>query len=108
MADPTTPSPGTPAIPDALLSYLAAREQRRWENVDRAIGRLTPREQRLVREAAVMGYVQGTRSVPGGHNGKIPPDLQIVGLVVDGCLAMPDLYPLIADYTEPEEPTDGE
>lgn len=46
-------------IPEEIVRYVAARDQERAERVDRALAALTGRERALVREAAVMGYVQG-------------------------------------------------
>lgn len=78
-----------------LLNYFAARQRQRDERVARTFNHLSIREQRLVREAAVMGYVQGVRSQPGGCTAEIPKDAVIVYQVVDGCLAFDDLYPQI-------------
>jgi hypothetical protein len=93
----TEPQPATvdPQLWDQLATYMAAREDLRATAVRRRWESLSKREQRLVREAAVMGYVEGVRSQPGGHDAKIPPDMDIVGMVIDSCSSMPDLYPTI-------------
>lgn len=80
-------------IPDGLIDYLAAHDHTRNQEIDTALNTLTPREQALVREAAVMGYVQGTTSAPDEN---YPRDTVVLRLVVAACLAMPDLYPTIA------------
>jgi hypothetical protein len=54
---------------------------------------MTPRERRLVRDAAVMGYVRGNMAGKCGDF-TIPPDVEILHEVVDACLAFPDLYPV--------------
>lgn len=81
-----------PDLPDELVRYLAERDRQRAERVHRVYETLTKREQRLVREAAVMGFVQGTRHA-GGFDVPIPPDRRIVAQVIDACFAFPDLYP---------------
>ena len=90
-------------FPEGLLTYFANREQQRHEQVDTALMRRTPDELRLMREAAVMGYVQGTRASQGED---IPKDLAILRMVVGACLAMPDLYPMISGYVPDEEADD--
>lgn len=85
-------------LPEGLERYLAVRQADRERAVDVALARLTPQEQRLVREAAVMGYVQGMRS-GAGPDDRPPPDTVVMRLVVDACLALPDLYPVISAYS---------
>jgi hypothetical protein len=80
-------------LPETLIRYLAERNTQRAENVDAVVAALTERERRLVREAAVMAYVQGLmRDRAEG----CPNDAVVLGLVVDACLAAPDLYPVIS------------
>lgn len=48
-----------------------------------------------------MGYVQGTMTprrdvLPSQEERTIPPDSQILAGVINGCLAMSDLYPAIS------------
>ncbi len=73
--------------------YLSTRAAQREAAVDVALSWLSPREARLVREAAVMGYVQG--AINGKHRDRIPPDTKVLREVVDACLAHSDLYPTI-------------
>jgi hypothetical protein len=80
----------TAQLPEALAAYLVARDRDREQHTDAALAALTLRERYLIREAAVMGYVQGAMS-PRGE--AIPPDSEVLRLVVSACLAMPDLYP---------------
>lgn len=90
-------------IPQELIDYLAVRDRQRAQEIDAALQRRTPDEVQLMREAAVMGYVQGTRA---SRDEAIPKDLALLRMVVGACLAMPDLYPLISGYV-PDEEEDG-
>lgn len=76
-----------------LAAYLNTRAVQRTEAVDRLAANFTPRELRLIREAAVMGYVQGAMN--GRHRVTIPPDEQITREVMGACLSNRDLYPTI-------------
>lgn len=80
-------------LPAALITYLAARELQRAQDVDATLASLAERERRLVREAAVMGYIQGRRHPEGESH---PKDSAVLAWVVGACLAAPDLYPVIA------------
>jgi len=82
------------SIPDGLVEYMAKRRQDRAESLEHALAHLTPRELSLVREAAVMGYVQGVRAT--GVQVKIPLDSEIVALVVGDASSFADLYPTLA------------
>jgi hypothetical protein len=87
---------------DALAGYLANRAQRRRDAVDRALATLRPYERRLVREAAVMGYVLGRQDgVIRGRAGKdasgdYPRDAAILADVIAHCITTDDLYPYLA------------
>lgn len=97
-----------PDLPAALLRYIEIRDRQHAEVVEHALGEMTERERRLVREAAVMGYVQGTRlGAAQGWKAEIPPDGQILESVVDACLSVPDLYPVM-DYVANGPREDGE
>lgn len=87
------PTPPVPTMGARLATYLTARDAQRHAAADRALGAMSERERRLVREAAVMGYVQGTRAPAGAA---VPPDTQIVATVISACQHMPDLYPVTA------------
>jgi hypothetical protein len=79
-------------IPDQLVAYLAERDAQRARDVDATLACLTERERRLVREAAVMGYVQGRRHPKDAAH---PKDSAVLRLVIDAAIAVPDLYPVI-------------
>ncbi|WP_326646631.1 hypothetical protein OG884_18555 [Streptosporangium sp. NBC_01755] len=85
-----------------LAGYLAAQDHRRDDRVNRALDALSDREKRLVREAAVMGYVQGAMAANPGKRPDIPKDSAIVWQVVDACRAFPDLYPVISALADEE------
>lgn len=82
----------TANLPDAVVQLFVQREAARDNAVIQALSALTERERLLVKEAAVMGWVQGMRH----HDLEIPKDRKILATVTDACLAMPDLYPTIA------------
>jgi hypothetical protein len=77
-------------LPPELINYLSARDHERGQKIDAVLATLSPREQVLVREAAVMGYVQGSMAPKAAG---IPFDTAILRGVVAACLAMPDRYP---------------
>jgi hypothetical protein len=89
-------------IPEQLVRYIAARDRERDERVNRALDALTARERVLVREAAVMGYVQGWRTTgrASTEGEGFPKDMEIVRLVIDACRAFSDLYPNLATLGE--------
>lgn len=89
-------------IPEPLLAYLAQREAARANAVTAFLDSLTDRERGLVHDAAVMGYVQGLmRDRAEG----CPKDSRVMALVVDACLALPDLYPTISGARQDEPPS---
>lgn len=90
-----------PTLPPGLLDYLAISDQRRADDVTATLAAMTEMGRRLFREAAVMGYVCGAPSMPGGHNVEIPGDRWIVEHVVTcirGNLSN-DLYPITNNLT---------
>lgn len=99
MADPT------PALTPELVRYFAAMDQQRIDQVAGRMARFTERERRLVREAAVHGWVLGVRQ-SGGKQRDIPHDAEIVFRVVLGCDAQSDLYPLIGEHVEASDDDD--
>ncbi|MEU8740648.1 hypothetical protein [Streptomyces halstedii] len=87
----------TTPLPDGLVDYLIARDTQRADAVTQFLGRLTNREHTLMREAAVMGYVQGRRHPRDGNQ---PKDSATLRLVIDACLTFADLYPAVAAVSE--------
>lgn len=84
-------------------AYVDVRRMRRDEANAAAVNRLTDRELLLVREAAVMGFVQGARGGPY-REGEFPKDHEIMRRVLDGMQSFPDLYPTFATlYEETDE-----
>lgn len=93
-----------PQIPEALAAYFAARQADREQRRLALLEPLTDRERLLVKEAAVMGFVQGVRkaevSVEGAYNKcEIPGDADILRRTLDGFLSFPDIYPTITGWT---------
>ncbi|MER6602562.1 hypothetical protein [Streptomyces parvus] len=84
-------------LPDGLVDYLIARDAQRAEAVTQFLGRLTDREHALIRDAAVMGYVQGRLHLRDEDH---PKDSAVLRLVIDAALAIPDLYPAVAAIEE--------
>lgn len=84
-----------PEISEGIVRYLAAREAERDDSVNRALDALSERERALVREAAVMGYVQGAQATHA-REVVIPKDAVIVWRVIAGCQTFDDLYPTIS------------
>jgi hypothetical protein len=72
-----------------LWTYFEKRQQMHADERAAVLRGLTKREQQLIREAAVMGYVRGTMA----HSKEIPADSEVLALVIDCCLNFPDLYP---------------
>ncbi|MFD4912803.1 hypothetical protein ACFWNR_06225 [Streptomyces virginiae] len=85
----------TTAIPDFLVDYLAQRDEQRVTETLNMLADLSERELLLVKEAAVMGWVQGIRHA----DQKIPKDRQVLFTVADACRSFADLYPTITGWT---------
>lgn len=79
-------------ISEQLLAYFAERETQRAAAVDTFLASLTDYERGLVHDAAVMGYIQGLMR---DRSEGVPKDSQVMALIVDACLAMPDKYPTV-------------
>lgn len=92
----------TPDISPELMAYFAGRQRQRAQAVADVLNRLTERELLLVKEAAVMGFVQGVMHQRDTGD-KIPGDRAILMSVVEDVLAFPENYPTLANYTESDE-----
>ncbi len=77
-------------IPDWLENVLIERERERQTESAEAFGRFSDREQRLIREAAVMGFVRGSFCAVGEVD--CPRDRVIVANVMAGALSQPDNF----------------
>lgn len=88
---------------DARLAvYFEASARRREQEIDDRLAELTPRERSLVRDAAVMGYVLGTRHPKGEPH---PKDTPVMRAVVYAVLRDEQYWVLRGaahQYTEPE------
>lgn len=89
-------------IPDVLVDYFARRQQQRAGRINAFLANLTPREQALVEQAAVMGYVRGTMAP---KNAEIPLNKAILHDVVNACFTFPELYPVFHADLAPHPPT---
>lgn len=100
-----------PSQEELLKRYLEGRDRQRLERAEQQVLAMTRRERRLVREAAVMGFVQGiqfgeaqasARHAKGTameqflHESSFPRDHEILLRVLSGCDAHSDLYPVIS------------
>ena len=100
-----TGQPSTDVM-DAVAEMFAASRQRRAARADTAWRTLRPYERRVVREAAVMGYVLDRQDgmIRGRQGGSIafddgsdfPKDSDIVQQVLEHCDSTNHLYPWLA------------
>lgn len=65
--------------------------------------RLGKRTARLVREAAVLGYVNGVWSTGAGFKADIPPDTAVFAEVLRAARTLPELYPSLSRAELPED-----
>lgn len=81
-----------------LVDLLVDRDRERQQAHAEAFARFTPREQRLIREAAVMGFVRGSMYAGTRRDDEpeIPRDAWIVEQVIAGALSFDDTFPLLA------------
>lgn len=91
-------------LPDYLVQYLIKRDQAHADRIGAVWVEFTEREQGLIKDAAVMGWIQGAQCAHAGEGW--PGDWVAVPTVIGACLAHPDLYPTITGHAppEPEEP----
>lgn len=83
---------------DQLAVIGAWRRSVREEHdrrVEAILERLEPRETLIMREAAVMGFVQGVMFAGSLGDVQIPPDRDIVYRTLDGIGGMPETYPTL-------------
>jgi hypothetical protein len=82
--------------PEAEKRIVETRRKMRKDMRTEVFERLTKREQRLVREAAVSGFVRGMLHInPHLQPQETPDDEVMVNRVIDNALAFPESYPLI-------------
>jgi phenylalanine-4-hydroxylase len=86
------------------VQYLRHRNQFRVRRVDAMWEALTEREQALVRESAVMGFVQGVRLAPKTRS-EWPRDHETVALVLDAVTSFGDQYPTLNALARSTKPT---
>lgn len=84
-------------VVDELTRMIAVREARRAQRVATALKTLRPYERRLLREAAVMGYVLGDeRGRLAKPSEAFPKDVTIVATVINHCDSNDGTFPFIA------------
>ncbi len=86
-------------VEEKLLNLFEANALRRAKARDELMGNLTEREQRLVREAVIAGYLAHAIHRPES----IPPDSEILASGLDVALGYSDLYPLLTEYKPGED-----
>lgn len=91
-------------LPGWLVDHLVERSNARHQRAAEVYNALTERERALVCEAAVMGYVQGLMR---DRSEGVPKNSQVVALVVQECLAFPDMYPTISGHAEENDDDDA-
>ena len=94
-------------IPEAIVQMVLAGDQRRAARADTAWRTLRPYERRVVREAAVMGYVLGRQDgmIRGRQGGSFvfddgsdfPKDFDIVRQVLEHCDSTADRFLYLAE-----------
>lgn len=92
-----------PEITAGLVRMFAANQERRASRANTAFELLRPCERRIVREAAVMGYVLGHQA--GRLDAQLsqaeiraawPKDFAVLQNVLEHCDSTSDLYPYLA------------
>lgn len=93
-----------PEITSGLVRMFAANQERRASRANTAFELLRPYERRIVREAAVMGYVlgHGAGRLDGVQNRSQaeiqagwPKDFAVLREVIEHCDSTSDLYPYL-------------
>jgi hypothetical protein len=91
-------------LPPGMLAYFETRAQQREQDIDEHLAQFTPRERSLIRDAAVMGYVQGRMDERARI--EMPRDTPIMRGVVYAALRDSEGYAVLRGvahhYTEPE------
>lgn len=93
-----------PMVNEELLEkYLAGRERARWDEANEMFETLSERERALVRDAAIMGFVQGSMAAGGISRESFPKDRVILRDTLLGCSEHKDLYPTIGTIGDEQE-----
>jgi hypothetical protein len=85
-----------PVLPAALVEYIHKRDQEHADRITAMWSEFTEREQGLIKDAAVMGYVQGMMQARAGLDW--PGDWVAVPTVLGACLAHAEMYPTITGW----------
>lgn len=87
----------TMKLPKPMRDYLTQRQQERDAAITAVLEKCTEREQILMREIAVMAYVQGAMA---GRAVAVPSDTAVLRRIVAECLDSPELYPMITRVSQ--------
>lgn len=95
-----------PHLMAALAEMFAANRRHRGDRAATAFRTLRRYERRIVKEAAAMAYVLGYQngnldgrtgsSGPANNGNPIPPDFEILQLVIEHCDSTSDNFPFLA------------
>lgn len=88
-------------LPQFLVDYVLKQDQKRADAISAVWSEFTEREQGLIKDAAVMGYVQGMMQARAGLDW--PGDWVAVPTVIGACLAHAAMYPTITGWTPAED-----
>lgn len=106
----SSPQPGGwDHVPDNIIEYVEKQDRLRAEAAKKMAGNLTERERLLVKEAAVMGYVQGYRVPDSAKDRELyPKDEAILLMCLNSARAFPDLYPTLVSLEEELASSNGQ
>lgn len=90
------------ALPPEMVAYFETRARQREDEIDERLAELTPRERSLVRDAAVMGYVQGR--LDERARVEFPKDTSIMRMVVYAALRDENFHVLRGGTDQYDEP----
>lgn len=88
---------------DLITAWSASVRESHQARVDAILERLDPRETAIVREAAVMGFVQGVMHAGGLGHVEIPKDSHIVYRTLDGIGGQRATFPNLSGWTEDDD-----
>lgn len=90
-------------VTSMLAKVFAANAADRQRRYDALLETLTVREKLIFRDAAIAGFVQGTRFAGLRHDADFPKDQHILTEALSAITSFPDLYPTVSGYAPDEE-----
>jgi hypothetical protein len=98
------------AIPDDVRSIIAnafaANAAARERKYDAMVLMLTERERKIFRDAAIAGFVQGTRFANLPQDVEFPKDSFVLTQTLSCIDSFPDIYPTVSGYLPDEDEED--